>query len=80
MKRYNEFASEIKDLKARKLNNAEIAEHLGISKSQVRKFASDKYEEIEESYNENLSDYSYSSDDSDVNDIISTMNGYRYSE
>lgn len=80
MNRYNDLVSEIKDLKARRLNNSEIAEHLGITKSQVQKFSQDKYAEIDDDYNESMNDYSYSNDDSDVKDIITTMNGYSYSE
>jgi predicted transcriptional regulator len=79
MNRHDDFVSEIKELKKRKLNNAEIAEHLGITKAQVKKFSQDKYDEMENTYDDSMSDYSYSNDDSDIGDIISTMNGYRHS-
>ena len=74
--RYDDLVSEIKELKKRKLNNAEIAEHLGIEKSQVSRLSQGKYEEMDDTYNESINDYSYSNDDSDIGDIISTMNGY----
>jgi len=71
------YIEEIKELKKRKLNNGEIAEHLGITKSQVRKLLNDEYEELNDSsYSPYTNDmYSYSNDDSDVRDIISTVRG-----
>ena len=59
------YIEEIKELKKRKLNNEEIAEHLGITKSQVRKLLNDEYEELNDSSN----------DDSDISDIVSTVRG-----
>ena len=72
------YIEEIKELKKRKLNNEEIAEHLGITKSQVRKLLNDEYEELNDSSYSSYSNdmYSYSNDDSSIGDIISTMNGY----
>jgi DNA-directed RNA polymerase specialized sigma subunit len=71
------YIEEIKELKKRKLNNEEIAEHLGITKSQVRKLLNDEYEELNDSsYSPYSNDmYSYSNDDSDISDIVSTVRG-----
>ena len=79
MNRHDDFVSEIKELKKRKLNNGEIAEHLGITKSQVRKLLNDEYEELSDSsYTDADCSYSYSNDDSEIGDIISTMRGQSY--
>lgn len=78
LKKYNmNYIEEIKELKKRKLNNEEIAEHLGITKSQVRKLLNDEYEELNDSsYSPYSNDmYSYSNDDSDISDIVSTVRG-----
>jgi orotate phosphoribosyltransferase-like protein len=73
------YIEEIKELKKRKLNNEEIAEHLGITKSQVRKLLNDEYEELSDSsYTDAELSYSYSNDDSDISDILSTMRGQSY--
>lgn len=73
------YLEEIKELKKRKLNNGEIAEHLGITKSQVRKLLNDEYEELSDSsYTDADCSYSYSNDDSEIGDIISTMRGQSY--
>jgi DNA-binding Xre family transcriptional regulator len=73
------YLEEIKELKKRKLNNGEIAEHLGITKSQVRKLLNDEYEELSDSsYIDADCSYSYSNDDSEIGDIISTMRGQSY--
>jgi DNA-directed RNA polymerase specialized sigma subunit len=73
------YIEEIKELKKRKLNNEEIAEHLGITKSQVRKLLNDEYEELNDSaYSSADESYGYSNDDSDIGDIISTMRGQSY--
>lgn len=73
------YLEEIKELKKRKLNNGEIAEHLGITKSQVRKLLNDEYEELSDSsYTDADVSYSYSNDDSEIGDIISTMRGQSY--
>jgi len=71
------YIEEIKELKKRKLNNEEIAEHLGITKSQVRKLLNDEYEELNDSSYSSYSNdmYSYSNDDSDISDIVSTVRG-----
>jgi DNA-directed RNA polymerase specialized sigma subunit len=71
------YIEEIKELKKRKLNNTEIAEHLGITKSQVRKLLNDEYEELNDSsYSPYSNDmYSYSNDDSDISDIVNTVRG-----
>lgn len=71
------YIEEIKELKKRKLNNEEIAEHLGITKSQVRKLLNDEYEELNDSSYSSYSNdmYSYSNDDSDISDIVSTLRG-----
>ena len=70
------YIEEIKELKKRKLNNEEIAEHLGITKSQVRKLLNDEYEELSDSsYTDADVSYSYSNDDSEISDILSTMRG-----
>ena len=71
------YIEEIKELKKRKLNNEEIAEHLGITKSQVRKLLNDEYEELNDSSYSSYSNdmYSYSNDDSDLSDIVSTVRG-----
>jgi transcriptional regulator with XRE-family HTH domain len=72
------YIHEIKELKKRKLNNSEIAEHLGISQSQVRKLLNGEYEELNENsyspYTNDLYGF-YSNDDSDVNDILKTVRG-----
>jgi orotate phosphoribosyltransferase-like protein len=73
------YLEEIKELKKRKLNNGEIAEHLGITKSQVRKLLNDEYEELSDSsYTDADCSCSYSNDDSEIGDIISTMRGQSY--
>lgn len=73
------YIEEIKELKKRKLNNEEIAEHLGITKSQVRKLLNGEYEELSDSsYTDAELSYSYSNDDSDISDILSTMRGQSY--
>lgn len=74
------YIEEIKELKKRKLNNSEIAEHLGITKSQVRKLLNDEYEELNDSSYSSYSNdmHSYSNDDSDISDIVSTMRGQSY--
>jgi orotate phosphoribosyltransferase-like protein len=73
------YIEEIKELKKRKLNNEEIAEHLGITKSQVRKLLNDEYEELSDSsYTDADVSYSYSNDDSEISDILSTMRGQSY--
>jgi len=73
------YIEEIKELKKRKLNNGEIAEHLGITKNQVRKLLNDEYEELSDSsYTDADCSYSYSNDDSEIGDIISTMRGQSY--
>lgn len=73
------YIEEIKELKKRKLNNEEIAEHLGITKSQVRKLLNDEYEELSEStYSSADESYGYSNDDSDINDIVNVMRGQSY--
>ena len=74
------YIEEIKELKKRKLNNEEIAEHLGITKSQVRKLLNDEYEELNDSSYSSYSNdmYSYSNDDSDISDIVSTVRGQLY--
>jgi len=74
------YIEEIKELKKRKLNNEEIAEHLGITKSQVRKLLNDEYEELNDSSYSSYSNdmYSYSNDDSDISDIVSTVRGQSY--
>ena len=71
------YIEEIKELKKRKLNHEEIAEHLGITKSQVRKLLNDEYEELNDSSYSSYSNdmYSYSNDDSDISDIVSTVRG-----
>lgn len=71
------YIEEIKELKKRKLNNEEIAEHLGITKSQVRKLLNNEYEELNDSSYSSYSNdmYSYSNDDSDISDIVSTVRG-----
>ena len=71
------YIEEIKELKKRKLNNEEIAEHLGITKSQVRQLLNDEYEELNDSSYSSYSNdmYSYSNDDSDISDIVSTVRG-----
>lgn len=71
------YIEEIKELKKRKLNNTEIAEHLGITKSQVRKLLNDEYEELNDSSYSSYSNdmYSYSNDDSDIHDIVNTVRG-----
>ena len=71
------YIEEIKELKKRKLNNEEIAEHLGITKSQVRKLLNDEYEELNDSSYSSYSNdmYSYSNVDSDISDIVSTVRG-----
>jgi len=52
---------EVKNLKSKKLNNAEIADHLGISKSQVKSILNGSlYDSEEETFD---SDYSYDSSD-----------------
>jgi len=73
------YIEEIKELKKRKLNNEEIAEHLGITKSQVRKLLNDEYEELSDSsYTDADVFYGYSNDDSEISDILSTMRGQSY--
>ncbi|NBP55016.1 hypothetical protein EBU71_00460 [bacterium] len=71
------YIEEIKELKKRKLNNTEIAEHLGITKSQVRKLLNDEYEEFQESSYSPFNDdtYSYSHDDAEISDIVNTVRG-----
>ena len=54
------YIEEIKELKKRKLNNEEIAEHLGITKSQVRKLLNDEYEELNDSSYSSYSNDMYS--------------------
>ncbi len=72
------YIEELKELKKLKLNNTEIAEHLGITKSQVRKLLNEEYEEFQESSYSPFNDetYSYSEhDDAEISDIVNTVRG-----
>lgn len=71
------YLEEIKELKKRKLNNSEIADHLGITKSQVRKLLNNEYEELNDSSYSSYSNdmHSYSHDDAEISDIVNTVRG-----
>jgi orotate phosphoribosyltransferase-like protein len=60
------YIEEIKELRKLKLNNSEIAEHLGISIEQVKNLSSANPYEEDSLDNDNVEYYEYSNDDSDA--------------
>lgn len=60
------YIEEIKELRKLKLNNSEIAEHLGISIEQVKNLSSANPYEEDSLDSDTIEYYEYSNDDSDA--------------